>query len=120
MTTTASTKRSPAMSSGKVAAAATNLTSLLITPVMLSKMTGQYAIRQAIGLEGTMVQVFEVYTEKHIHTDSGVSVDQVPDIEVGDKLVVGSITYEVRWAESHSPASSFGATLQLYVIEEKS
>lgn len=119
MTTTASTKRAPAMSGGKRGEPTTNLTNLLITPVMLSAMTGQHAIRQAIGLEGTAEQLFEAYTEAHTHTDSGVSVTQMPDIEAGDRLVVGSITYNVKWAESQPATFSFGATLLLYVTEDK-
>lgn len=119
MTTTASTKRQAAMASGKRGEPTTNLTGLLITPIMLSAMTGQHAVRQAIGLEGTAEQLFECYTESHTHTDSSVSVTQMPDIEAGDRLVVGSVTYNVKWAEIQPATFSFGATLLLYVTEDK-
>lgn len=96
-----------------------NLTNLKICPVMLSDTRGLHQVRQALGLEGTAVQVFETYTESHAHTDSGASVSQLPDIVTGDRLVVGSITYEVLWCEAQPPTSSFGATLLIYVIEDK-
>lgn len=119
MTVTASTKRQPAMSGGKRGEPTTNLTSLLITPLMLASMTGTHAIRQAIGLEGTAEQLFETYTESHTHTDSSVSVTQMPDIEAGDRLVIGSITYNVKWAEIQGLTFGFGQTLMLYVTEDK-
>lgn len=119
MTVTASTARAPAMASGKKGDPVTNLTNLLITPIMLSAMTGQHGLRQALGLEGTAVQLFETYTESHTHTDSSVSVTQMPDIEAGDRLVIGSITYNVRFAEIQPATYSFGATLLLYITEDK-
>jgi hypothetical protein len=119
MTTTASTTRTPAKSGGKVGAPVTNLTLLKIMPVMLSDTRGLHQIRQAIGLDGTAVQVFETYTESHLHTDSGTPVTQLPDIVTGDRLVVGSITYEVLWCEQQPATFSFGATLLIYVMEDK-
>jgi hypothetical protein len=119
MTQTASTKRQPAMSGGKRGEPTTNLTNLLITPLMLSSLTCQHAIRQAIGLEGTAEQLFEAYTESHTHTDSGATVTQMPDIEAGDRLVVESITYNVKWAEVQGLTFGFGQTLILYVTEDK-
>lgn len=120
MTTTASTTRNPAISGGKIGAPVTNLTNLKITPVMLPSATGQHAIRQLVGLDGTAVQVFEAYTESHTHTDSSVSVTQLPDIEAGDRLVVGSITYTVKWAEQQpATLAGFGVTLLLYLVEDK-
>lgn len=119
MTTTASTTRNPAKSGGKVGAPATNLTNLKIMPLMLSDTRGLHQIRQAIGLQGTAVQLFETYTESHTHTDSSVSVTQLPDIVTGDRLVVGSITYEVLWCESQPATTSFPATLLIYVMEDK-
>lgn len=119
MTTTASTTRLPAKSGGKVGAPVTNLTNLKITPLMLPDTRGSHAVRQAIGLEGTAVQFFETYTESHAHTDSSVSVTQLPDIVTGDRLVIGSTTYEVLWCEQQPATTSFPATLLIYVIEDK-
>jgi len=119
MTATASTTRLPAKSGGKIGAPVTNLTNLLICPVMLSAMTGQHNLRAAMGLEGTAVQVFETYTEAHSHTDSGATVNQLPDIVAQDRLVVGSVTYLVRWAEIQPATSLFGATLLLYLTEDR-
>lgn len=119
MTVTASTERAAAMSGGKKGAPVANLTNLLVTPVMLSAMTGQHGLRQSLGMEGTAVQLFEAYTESHAHTDSAVSVNQMPDIEAGDRLIIGSITYNVRFAEIQPATFSFGATLLLYITEDK-
>ena len=119
MTTTASTTRPPAIASGKIGDPVTNLTNLKITPIMVSSAQGQHAIRQAIGLEGTAVQIFECYTEAHSHTDSSVVVNQMPDIEIGDRIVVGSITYNVRWAEIQPATFSYGATLLIYCTEDR-
>lgn len=119
MTTTASTTRPAAMVNGKKGDPTSNLTNLKITAVMLSSASGQHAIRQAIGLDGTAVQIFETYSESHTHTDSSVSVTQMPDIEAGDRLVVGSVTYIVRWAEVQPATFSYGATLLLYLTEDK-
>lgn len=119
MTQTASTTRFGAIASGKRGTLAANLTNLKITPVMLSSASGQHQIRQAIGLEGTAVQVFEAYTESHAHTDGGVSVTQMPDIVIADRLIVGSVTYNVRWCEQQPATTSFGATLLLYLTEDK-
>jgi hypothetical protein len=122
MTQTASTKRFSAISSGKRGTLSNHLTSLKITPVMLPDSRSQSAniVRQALGLEGTAVQIFEAYTESHAHTDGGTPVTQMPDIITGDRLVVGSITYQVRWAEQQPATTSFGATLLLYLTEDKS
>jgi len=119
MTATATTTRLPAMVNDKIGDPVAHLASVKITPVMLASTTGQHQIRQAIGLEGTAIQVFECYTESHLHTDGGVPVTQVPDIEAGDRLVVGSVTYEVLWAEQQPATSGFGATLMLYITEDK-
>jgi hypothetical protein len=103
----------------KIGNPVTNLTNLKITPVMLSSASGQHQIRQAIGIEGTAVQVFEAYTEAHAHTDSSVSVNQMPDVEAGDKLVVGSVTYSIKWCEQQPATTGFGATMLIYITEDK-
>lgn len=119
MTTTASTKRNAAMSGGKIPKTPVeNLTNLLITPVMLSDMTGNHGFRQALGLEGSSVQLFEAYTESHTHTDGGVSVTQMPDIKNKDLLVVSGVNYLVRFAQIQPATYNFGATLLLYFVQD--
>lgn len=119
MTTTASTQRTPAIASGKIGDPVTNLQNVKITPVMFPDSRGQQEVRQAMGMEGTAIQVFECYTEPHTHIDSGVSVTQLPDIRSGDRLIIGSITYVVRLAESQPATTSFSATLILYITEDR-
>ena len=119
MTVTASTERRGVVSGGKSGNLAANLTNLLITPVMLPDMGRDHIIRQLIGVEGTATQVFEAYTESHTHTDSAVSVTQMPDIIAGDRLIVGSITYSVKWAEVQGLTFGFGQTLIMYLLEDK-
>lgn len=118
MTASATTKRLPAISSGKRGAPTTYLESVRITPVMLSNTTGQHQIRQAIGVEAP-VQVFEAYTESHTHSKNSSSVTELPDIVAGDQLVTGGTTYGVRWCEQQPATSSFGATLLIYLTEDK-
>ena len=121
MTQTASTTRHPATTAGgKRSTPVANLTNLKITPIMLSGATGQHAIRMAIGLDGAAIQVYETYTEAHAHTDSSVSVNQMPDIKVDDRLIVAGITYGIRWCEIQPATTSFGATMLIYITEEKS
>lgn len=38
----------------------------------------------------------ETYSRKHAHTDSGVPVDQLPDIVESDRLTVDGLTFIVR------------------------
>jgi hypothetical protein len=119
MTQSASTTRLPTKASGKIGAPVTNLTSLMIAPLMLPSATGQHMIRQLTGFDGSHVQFWETYTESHTHTDSSVSVTQMPDIVQGDFLVVSGVTYTVEWVEQQPATSSFGATLLIYVYEDK-
>lgn len=119
MTQTASTTRLPAKSGGKVGDPVANLTNLKITPIMLDSARGTHQIRQAIGLDGTAGQIFETYTQAHAHTDSGVSVNQMPDIETGDKLVVDGVTYNIQWAEKQPAGLVMPATMLLYITEDK-
>ncbi len=119
MTQTASTTRNPTKAGGKVGAPVTNLTLLKIMPLVIPDATSMHAIRREIGLEGTAVQVYETFTESHAHTDSGTPVTQMPDIAIGDRLIVDSITYTVQWVKQQSQTSSFGRTLLLRVIEDE-
>jgi len=119
MTASADTTRLPAIVGGKRGDPTTHLESVSITPIMLANTRGQETIRQAIGLEGTAIQLFEAYTQSHTHTDDSASVTQMPDIIVGDRLVVGGVTYNVRWVEQQPATSGFAATLILYLTEDK-
>lgn len=119
MTQTASTTRSPAMASGKIGNPVANLTNLKITKPMSQFNQGDRQLRQALGMSGTLVQEKEAYTESHTHTDSGVSVTQMPDIRAGDKLIVGSVTYNVEWVDIEPATSSFGETMILKLTEDK-
>lgn len=119
MTQTASTTRHPAMTSGKRGTPVTHLTNLKITKPMSQYNQGDRQLRQALGLDGTLVQEKEAYTESHTHTDGGVSVTQMPDIIAGDKLIVGSITYNVEWVDIEPAPSSFGETMILKLTEDK-
>ncbi len=119
MTASATTTRPPAMSSDKIGNPTTNLESVKITPVMLADANRNQQIRQAMGLDGTAIQVFEIYTQSHTHTDSSSSVTQLPDIIAGDRVVVGGITYNVRWAEQQPATMAFGATLLIFMTEDK-
>src|SRR3990172_4686010 len=94
-TTTVSTKRAGAVSAGKRAAPATNLTGVKILPIMpINTMRDSVQDRQ--GLSGQAIETLETYVEYQAHTDSGVAVTQIPDIIEGDIIVVGSAEYEVR------------------------
>lgn len=118
MTATATTARGT-MSSGKRGDPTTHLQNVSITPPMLPSATGQHAIKQMIGLEGSAIQVWETYTESHQHTDNSVTVTQIPDIQVDDQLTVSGITYYIHWVEANSATSSFGKTLLIYMSQDK-
>lgn len=118
MTATATTARAT-MSSGKKGNTTTHLENVKITPPILPSATGQRAIREMLGLEGAVGQLWETYSESHEHTDNSVTVTQVPDIIAEDRLTVNGTTYYVHWAESNSATFSFGETLVIYMTEDK-
>ena len=118
MTATATTQRAT-LTNGKRGDAVTYLQSVKIAPIMLAPTRGMHAIRQAIGLDGTAVQVFETYTEAHTHTKNAASVIELPDIIAGDRLIIDGVTYNVRWAEAETATSGFGKTLIIYFTEDK-
>lgn len=119
MTQTASTTRHPAMASGKTGSPVANLTGLKITKPMSQYNQGDRQLRQALGMDGTLVQEKEAYTESHAHTDSGTPVIQMPDIVAGDKLIVGSVTYNVEWVDIEPATSGFGETMILKLTQDK-
>jgi hypothetical protein len=119
MTATATTTRNAAMVGGKRGDPVTHLENVKITTVMLPDINRVQTVRKAIGLDGTAVQIFEIYSESHSHTDDSVLVTQVPDIKEGDRVITGGITYNVRAAEVNPATTSFGATLLMTVTEDR-
>lgn len=122
MTATATTTRLPAMASDKIGDPVSNLSGVKIMPVMLPDsrgQSGQHQIRQAIGMDGTAIQIYETYTESHEHVDSTVTVTQMPDIIRGDRLTSDSVTYNVRWSEQQPGTVAFGATLLVYLTKDE-
>lgn len=117
-TITISTKRAPAMASGKIGTPTTHLTGVESSPLILPSQQSQHAIRQAVGLEGTAVQLWELRMHKTPHIDGGVSVDQLPDIAIGDRVTIDNVDYVVSWADIVHPLS-FGDILLVYVKEDK-
>lgn len=120
MDTTATTKRLPALSGGKVGDPVENLTALSIVAPQLLPGTSQQQMRQTLGIQSMAVYIWRTYTESHTHTDSSVEVTQMPDIVRGDQLIVGSTTYTVKLAEQNPATTAYGATLVLYLVEDKS
>lgn len=113
-----STKRTPAMSGGKKGEPVPNLTGVESSPLVLQDTRANQGIRVALGLEGTAVQLWEMYLKKCAHVDSGVNVNQLPDIIAGDRVTIDSVDYSVKWADITHPFA-FGDVLILYVVEDK-
>jgi hypothetical protein len=97
-TVSASTKRNPAPSSGKVGALATNLSSLSCTP--LYPVSDETANR--FGLENP-------FEYKETFVQGGL------DIKKGDYLVIGSEQYPIRFMESWAWPPDGVARLRLVV-----
>ncbi len=119
MTETADTTRNAAIVSDKIGDPVTHLEDVSITPRMLPDSNRVQSIRQALGMDGTAIQIFEIYTESNTHIDDSVVVTQLPDILAGDRVITGGITYNVRTAEVNPATSSFGDTLILVVTEDR-
>lgn len=119
MTQQASTQRHPAMDAdGQIGAAVANISSFYIMPLVVASGEGDKRVRQALGLEGAHVQLWRTYTEAHSHTDSSVVVTTLPDVKRGDKLIVGSTSYEVQWVETQPATTGFAATLYIYLTQD--
>lgn len=118
MTSTAKTQRADVVS-GKKGDPVTYLESVKIQAPFPPTASGQQAIREMVGIEGSAVQIYECYTESHAHTEDSVSVNKVPDIVRGDLLITGGITYRVQWAKPYPATSSFGVTLAMYLTESE-
>lgn len=120
MTETASTTRNPPKDvNDMIGDPVTHLESVKVTTRMLPDSRRVEAIRKAVGIEGGVIQMFELYTESHEHTDDSVTVTQVPDIIAGDRVILDGVTYNVRTAEVESPTSSFGQTLIIVITEDR-
>ena len=117
---TYSTKRPPAMSSGKRAVPAANLSGVKCTAIM--PMVGdsdKNALSNRDPISGMMLELWETYTQYQTHTDSTVSVTQVPDIKEGDVLTVGSKDYYVRRVDNWPAAGGLLAFIRVVVEEAK-
>lgn len=120
MTATASTKRAPAMSGGKISKTfVANLSSVLVTYPNPPENKGQQRVMQAQGLEGSAIHEFECYTEAHTHTDSSVSVTQMPDILKGDIVTIDGINYLVKEVGLWGDTFGFGKTMYIYMDKDE-
>jgi len=112
------TKRVPPKSGGKVGDPVTHLQDVASSPLILPSQQSQQKIRAAIGLDGTAVQLWELRMNKSTHTDGMATVTQLPDVKVGDRVVIDNVNYNVEWADITHPFS-FGDVLLLYLTEDK-
>ena len=117
-TTTISTKRSGVVTAGKRAVPATNLQGVSVFPIMPITELARDDVRWRAGLEGQSIQMHETFTESHEHTDGGVIVTQVPDIQEGDILIDESTEYVVRFVGSW-PTTDLTGFLRIALEENK-
>lgn len=116
-----STKRAPAKTSGKVGSPVTNLTGVESSPLVLQDVRNRQGLSKAFGDivgDSGLVQVWELYLKKCAHVDSGVNVNQLPDIAITDIVTVDGVDYRVRWADITHPFA-FGDVLIVYLTEDK-
>lgn len=99
LTTAASTKRRPAMSSGKIGAMTTNVASLLVAP--LAPVDADLQQRLALDTPHELLQTV---------------CDGAYDVAEGDVLVVGSVEYPVRACEDWGPVR--GRSFRRVVLED--
>jgi len=88
-TVTASTKRSPAVASGKIGDRVVNIASLLCTPIdpLMASSTGGQPKFDEIPVLDSKVGLFMTYC------------DATHDIQQGDEFIVGSTSYTVKSVE---------------------
>lgn len=120
-TATYSTKRSPAKVSGKTGEPVTNLEGVKFTTIM-PLTPGDTTVNRPVqsankAVSGRVKQFWIAAAESQEHTDSSVTVDQVPDIIERDKLVANGKSYTVRDAQ-HWPATSSTLAYIYLLIEE--
>jgi len=105
-TTTASTKRRPAVSGGKVGAPVTNLASLSVVPLLpVSAET-----RESVQLESPREA-----KETYAFADSN---NTLPDVVEGDLLVVSGTEYVIKGVAEYSRPSG-GSFLHIVCEEQK-
>lgn len=100
---TASTKRLPAVSSGKAGAPATQIASLACTP--LTPVANASEWRETLGIK-TLVNLLQTFTQGDL------------DIITGDVLVIGTKEYPVRFVNEYNFAR-FDVRRQLIVEDLK-
>lgn len=105
-TVTASTKRSPAVSGGKVASPATHLASVLIVPLLP---VGQDLIQEASLQNPREAKVTYVFADED---------NVLPDITEGDLLVVSGTEYLVNYVKEY-PRPTVGSFLEILVLQRK-
>lgn len=117
-TITISTKRAPAMDANDIISdPVTHLTGVESSPRILANRQIQQVLMQAAGLDGTQTQLWELRIRKGAHVDDGVSVNQLPDIQVHDHVVIDNVVYSVKWADITHPFA-FGDILLVYITED--
>lgn len=120
MTSTATTKRAAAITGGKISKTfVANLSGVMITYPNPPENRGQQRVTQAGGLEGSAIHEFEAFTESHTHTDSSVSVTQMPDILKGDIVTVDSINYLVKEVGIWGDTFGFAKTMYIYMDKDE-
>lgn len=87
------------------------------SPLILADRQVQQSIFKAAGIEGTQVQLWHLRLHKSAHTEDGEAVNKLPDIKIGDWVVIGSKVYPVKWADT-THRFAFGEILLLYVVED--
>jgi len=112
------TKRTPPKTGTKKGDPVTYLENVASSPLILPSQQAQQAVRAALGMEGTAVQLWELRMHKSTHLKEEESVTELPDIVAGDRVVIDSQTYAVQWADTPHPYS-FGQILMLYITEDK-
>ena len=118
-TSTISTKRRPAVSGGLRGAAVTYLTNVKVLPIMPNVSgTTANAVVMRMAVTGQAVEAWLTYTQKHAHTKSSVSVNEIPDIREGDILVDGSVEYDVKYV-GNWPATDLTGFLEISLEENK-
>jgi hypothetical protein len=92
-----------------------NVEFVSIMPVDNSK--NPLGIRDPI--QAMSVELYEAFTEKQSHTDDGVIVDQVPDIQDGDYVIIGSVSFTIRRINRWPATSATKAFLRLILEQSK-
>ncbi len=122
-TATYSTKRSPAKVSGKTGASVTNLTGVKMLPIMPLD-SGHTSVSRSPqspnkATSGRIKDHLITYAESQAHTDSSVSVDQVPDIKERDVLVADGRDYKVNEVQNWPATGNTLAYIQVMIEESR-